>query len=125
MKRIGSRRIRSLRIGPSATVTAYAETAFKGHSQQFGPADRASATRDALSARIQSLEVACVESRAAPVNSRDLRRVVALFCAAVGRPKYRPAHDSRAAQAGCAIAKTFTSPERLTSDDRGQAVAEA
>lgn len=55
------RRIRSLRVGPTATVTAYVEMSFKGHSQQFGPQTEHPRLDQALSARIQSLDVACVE----------------------------------------------------------------
>jgi hypothetical protein len=55
------RRIRSLRVGPTATVTAYVGTSFKGHSQQFGPQTEHPRLDQTLSARIQSLEVACVE----------------------------------------------------------------
>lgn len=56
-----NRRIRSLRVGPRAAVTAYVETSFKGHSQRFGPATEHPQLEPALSSRIQSLEVACVE----------------------------------------------------------------
>ena len=56
-----NRRIRSLRVGSRATVTAYVETAFRGHSQQFGPGTEHPRLDQALSARIQSLEVTCVE----------------------------------------------------------------
>jgi hypothetical protein len=55
------RRIRSLRVGPAATVTAYIETAFMGRSRQFGPATEHARLDDAFSARIQSLEVTCVD----------------------------------------------------------------
>ena len=51
--------IRSLRVGPGATVMAYAEPAFSGHSQQFGPGTEHPRLERALSARIQSLEMAC------------------------------------------------------------------
>jgi hypothetical protein len=57
-------RIRSLRVGPAATVTAYVETGFKGYSRQLGPGTEHPQLEQALSARIQSLEVACVERTA-------------------------------------------------------------
>jgi hypothetical protein len=61
------RRIRSLSVGPAATVTAYLETAFIGRSRQFGPATDHARLDDAFSARIQSLEVTCVDrTRVAP-----------------------------------------------------------
>jgi hypothetical protein len=55
------RRIRSLRVGPGATVRAYAETSFKGPSQLFGAGTLHPQLQQALSARIESLEVTCVE----------------------------------------------------------------
>ena len=55
------RRIRSLRVGPAATVTAYLETAFKGRSRQFGPATEHARLDDVFFARIQSLDVTCVD----------------------------------------------------------------
>jgi hypothetical protein len=55
------RRIRSLRVGAAATVRAYADTGFKGHSERFAPATEHPQLDQALSARIQSLEVACVD----------------------------------------------------------------
>jgi hypothetical protein len=54
------RRIRSLGVGPLATVTAYAQTAFQGQRQQFGPKGYPQ-LEQAWSGRIESLEVACVE----------------------------------------------------------------
>ena len=54
-------RIRSLRVGPAAVITAYVEAAFKGHSQEFGPATEQPVLDEALSARIQSLNVSCVD----------------------------------------------------------------
>ena len=55
------KRIRSLRVGASATVTVYVEPAFKGRSQQFGPAKEHPRLDQRLSARIQSLDVACID----------------------------------------------------------------
>jgi hypothetical protein len=54
-------RIRSLRLGPTAIVTAHVDTAFKGYGRRFEPATEHPQLERALSARIQSLEVACVE----------------------------------------------------------------
>jgi hypothetical protein len=55
------RRIRSLRVGGAAAVTAYVDAAFKGRSQQFGPGTEHPQLDPALSARIQSLDLTCVE----------------------------------------------------------------
>jgi hypothetical protein len=55
------RRIRSLRVGPAAVITAYVEASFKGHSEKFGPATEQPVLDDVLSARIQSLDVACLD----------------------------------------------------------------
>ena len=54
------KRIRSLRVGPAAVLTAHVEASFKGHSQQFGPATEQPVLDGVLSARIQSLNVSCV-----------------------------------------------------------------
>ena len=54
-------RIRSLRVGPRATVKAYDERAFTGHSQQFAAGSEHPRLEEPLSARIQSLEMACVD----------------------------------------------------------------
>ena len=54
------RRIRSLRVGARATVRAFAETSFKGHSQRFDPGTPHPQLQQTLSAHIESLEVACV-----------------------------------------------------------------
>lgn len=55
------RRVRSLRVGPGAMVTAYVRTAFQGQRQQFAPATEHLRLEPAFSGRIESLEVACVE----------------------------------------------------------------
>lgn len=55
------RRIRSLRVGSSATVTVYVEPAFNGRSQQFGPETEHPRLDATLAARIQSLDVVCVD----------------------------------------------------------------
>jgi hypothetical protein len=55
------RRIRSVRVGPAATVTAFAETAFNGYSQRFERETEHARLEQTLSARIQSLEIACVD----------------------------------------------------------------
>lgn len=55
------KRIRSLRVGSSATVTVYAEPAFKGRSQKFGPETEHPRLDQTLAGRIQSLGVVCVD----------------------------------------------------------------
>jgi hypothetical protein len=55
------RRIRSVRVGPAATLTAYVETAFRGQSLQFGAETEHPRLDPQFSARIQSLDVACLD----------------------------------------------------------------
>jgi hypothetical protein len=55
------RRIRSLRVGPAAIVTAYTEAAFKGESRQFRAESEHRQLEQALSARIESLDIMCAE----------------------------------------------------------------
>jgi hypothetical protein len=52
-------RIRSIDVGPSATVTLYTELNYKGASQQFGPASKPSRLDGQLSSGVESLDLAC------------------------------------------------------------------
>src|SRR5687767_4413438 len=52
-------RIRSLRVGNSAAVTAYVDPAFAGDSRQFTAGTAQPRLEVALSGRIESLELAC------------------------------------------------------------------
>jgi hypothetical protein len=52
-------RIRSLDVGSAATVTAYIDEAFKGHSQRFSPSTHQPRLEARLSGRIESLEITC------------------------------------------------------------------
>ena len=54
------KRIRSVRVGSSATLTVYVETAFTGRSQQYGPRTELSQLDPAVAGRIQSLEITCI-----------------------------------------------------------------
>jgi len=56
-------RIRSLVVGPGATVTVYTDTTFTGISRQFAPDSKPARFESAISARIKSLVIAC------PVNN--------------------------------------------------------
>jgi hypothetical protein len=55
------RRIRSLRVGPAASVTAYLEAGFRGGSRQFSPDTEHSQLDQPFSARIQSLDIGCLD----------------------------------------------------------------
>jgi|SRR5436190_769863 len=55
------RRIRSLRVGRAAAVTAYVDTAFKRKSQHFAPGTEHPQLDPAILARFQSLELTCVD----------------------------------------------------------------
>jgi hypothetical protein len=52
-------RIRSLKVGPAATVTAWAGEDFEAASLRFGPDRHHESLSEAFSARIGSLEIAC------------------------------------------------------------------
>jgi hypothetical protein len=52
-------RIRSLRVGPAATVTAWAREGFEGPSIQFRPEQKVPSLTDTFSGRIASLQIAC------------------------------------------------------------------
>lgn len=57
------RRIRSVEIGPRASVTMWTDAAFAGISQTFGPGTKHPALTDALSGQVGSIEVGCAEPR--------------------------------------------------------------
>jgi hypothetical protein len=52
-------RIRSAEIGPRASVTLWADAVFQGTSQTFGPGTKHPLLPDALSGRVESMDVAC------------------------------------------------------------------
>jgi hypothetical protein len=52
-------RIRSLEVGPTATVTLYTELNYKGAAQQFGPASKPARFDGRLGAGVESLDVTC------------------------------------------------------------------
>jgi hypothetical protein len=56
-------RIRSAEIGPQASVTMWADAAFRGASQTFGPGTRHAALSDALSGQVESIDVTCLAPR--------------------------------------------------------------
>ena len=70
-------RIRSLRVGTAATVTAYTGEAFKGESQRFSPATNHPRLEARLSGRIESLEIAC--SQPASPQRREMTPDVVLI----------------------------------------------
>jgi hypothetical protein len=55
------KRIRSLKVGPAASVTAFVETGFRGRFRQFGPDTDDSQLDPLFSARIQSLDIGCLD----------------------------------------------------------------
>ena len=52
-------RIRSIDVGPAATVTVYTDAAFTGVSRKFAPKSRLGRLDGEVSARIESLDIAC------------------------------------------------------------------
>ena len=52
-------RIRSVDVGPAATVTVYTDAAFSGLSRRFAPNSKQPRLESEVSARIESLELAC------------------------------------------------------------------
>jgi hypothetical protein len=52
-------RIRSLDVGPAATVTVYTDLKFMGLSRRFGPGSRPARLDGEISARIESLDLTC------------------------------------------------------------------
>jgi hypothetical protein len=52
-------RIRSVDVGPAATVTVYTDAAFTGVSRRFAPSSKQARLDSDLSARIESLDLAC------------------------------------------------------------------
>jgi hypothetical protein len=55
------RRIRSAHVGPAASVTLWAREGFRGPSQTLPADTRQAALIDALSGRVESLQVACTK----------------------------------------------------------------
>jgi hypothetical protein len=53
-------RIRSLRVGAAATVTAFTEPGFRGSNEQYRPESQHADLSPEISANIESLEIACV-----------------------------------------------------------------
>ena len=56
-------RIRSAEIGPQASVTMWADGAFQGTSQTFGPGTKHPELSDALSGQVESIDVGCAAPR--------------------------------------------------------------
>jgi hypothetical protein len=54
-------RIRSVDVGPAATVTIYTDAAFQGASRQLAPNTKHPRLDNELSARIESIGLACPE----------------------------------------------------------------
>ena len=52
-------RIRSIEVGPTATVTLYTELNQRGASRQFGPASKPARFDDTLSGGVESIDLAC------------------------------------------------------------------
>ena len=52
-------RIRSIEVGPTATVTLYTELNYKGASRQFGPASKPARFDGTLSGGVESIDLAC------------------------------------------------------------------
>jgi hypothetical protein len=52
-------RLRSLRIGPNATVTVFTQPQFRGHSQEYRAGADHPNLRPDISAHVQSLTIAC------------------------------------------------------------------
>ena len=52
-------RIRSIDVGPVATVTVYTDGVFSGVSRRFGPKSRLERLDSEISARVESLDLAC------------------------------------------------------------------
>ena len=53
-------RVRSLRVGATATVTVFTQPAFGGPSQRYEPGTDAVGLTPNLAARIQSIDIACL-----------------------------------------------------------------
>jgi hypothetical protein len=51
--------IRSLRVGPGATVTVFTDTSFQGTSRQFEADTKQARLDGSLSGKIESLQLAC------------------------------------------------------------------
>jgi hypothetical protein len=52
-------RIRSIEVGPTATVTLFTEVNYRGASQQFGPSSQPSRFDAGLSAGVESIAMTC------------------------------------------------------------------
>jgi len=52
-------RIRSLDVGPAATLTVYTDATYTGTSRKFAPGSRPARLDTEISGRIESLDVAC------------------------------------------------------------------
>ena len=57
------RRIRSAEVGPQASVTMWADAGFQGPSQTLGPGTKQGELADALSGRVESVDVGCTAPR--------------------------------------------------------------
>jgi hypothetical protein len=51
--------IRSIEVGPGATVTLFTELNYRGTSQQFGPASRPARFDGRLNGGVESIDLAC------------------------------------------------------------------
>ena len=52
-------RIRSIDVGPAATVTVYTDLKFTGSSRRFGPGSKLARLESGINADIESLALAC------------------------------------------------------------------
>jgi hypothetical protein len=55
-------RIRSIDVGPAATLTVYTNATYAGISRQFGPGSRPARLESEIRAHIESLDIACPAS---------------------------------------------------------------
>jgi hypothetical protein len=58
-------RIRSLRVGSAATVTAFTESGFRGAAERYQPGSEHADLPPEISAKIESLEIVCTRPPAA------------------------------------------------------------
>ena len=59
-------RIRSIDVGPVATVTVYTDAVFSGVSRRFAPKSRLGGLDSEISARVESLDLACPRATGDP-----------------------------------------------------------
>ena len=59
-------RIRSIDVGPVATVTGYTDAVFSGVSRRFAPKSRLGGLDSEISARVESLDLACPRATGDP-----------------------------------------------------------